>query len=102
LKNKNIRISIDDFTAGYSTTGLLATLPIDTVKFDRSLILAMIEDEKKGKAIYVGLIKMMKSLNLKIVSEGIENEKELEFLRENGVDYGQGFYLGKPTKDFYN
>lgn len=102
LKNKNIKVSIDDFTAGYSTTGLLATLPVDTVKFDRSLILSMIEDEKKGKAIYIGLIKMMKSLNLKIVSEGIEKESELEFLRDNGVDYGQGFYLGKPTKDFYN
>lgn len=102
LKSKGIRISIDDFTAGYSTTGLLATLPVDTVKFDRSLMLSIAEDEKKGKAIYIGLIKMMKSLNLKIVSEGIETESELEFLKENGVDYGQGFYLGRPTIDFYN
>ncbi|MGL4976658.1 MAG: EAL domain-containing protein, partial [Cetobacterium sp.] len=102
LKSKGIRISIDDFTAGYSTTGLLATLPVDTVKFDRSLMLSIAEDEKKGKAIYIGLIKMMKSLSLKIVSEGIETESELEFLKENGVDYGQGFYLGRPTIDFYN
>ncbi|MGL5545008.1 MAG: EAL domain-containing protein [Cetobacterium sp.] len=100
LKEKNILISMDDFTAGYSTVGLLATLPVDIVKFDRSLILAMNEDEQKGKVIYKGLVKIMKSLGLKIVAEGIEKEEDLEFLIQNSVEYGQGFLLGKPQRDF--
>lgn len=102
LKEKNIFISMDDFTAGYSTVGLLATLPVDIVKFDRSLILAMNEDKQKGKVIYKGLVKIMKSLGLKIVAEGIEKEEDLEFLIQNSVEYGQGFLLGKPQRDFLN
>ncbi|WP_294094153.1 bifunctional diguanylate cyclase/phosphodiesterase [uncultured Cetobacterium sp.] len=100
LKEKDILISMDDFTAGYSTVGLLATLPVDIVKFDRSLILAMNEDDQKGKVIYKGLVKIMKSLGLKIVAEGIEKEEDLEFLIQNSVEYGQGFLLGKPQRDF--
>lgn len=98
LKARDIKISLDDFTAGYSTVGLLTILPIDIVKFDRSLILAVEDDEIKGKVIYTGLIKIMKSLDLKIVAEGIETIEELEFLKENMVEYGQGFYLGKPKR----
>ncbi|WP_293721211.1 bifunctional diguanylate cyclase/phosphodiesterase [uncultured Cetobacterium sp.] len=102
LKERDILISMDDFTAGYSTVGLLATLPVDIVKFDRSLILAMNEDEQKGKVIYKGLVKIMKSLGLKIVAEGIEKQEDLEFLIQNSVEYGQGFLLGKPQRDFLN
>lgn len=98
LKGMGIKISIDDFTAGHSTVGLLTTLPIDIVKFDRSLILALKDDIQKGKAIYLALTKMIKSLELKIVSEGIEEESELEFLKSIDVDYGQGYLLGKPGK----
>ncbi|MEG0135408.1 MAG: EAL domain-containing protein [Cetobacterium sp.] len=98
LKGMGIKISIDDFTAGHSTVGLLTTLPIDIVKFDRSLILALKDDIQKGKAIYLALTKMIKSLEFRIVSEGIEEEYELEFLKSIGVDYGQGYLLGKPGK----
>ena len=99
LKNLGIHISIDDFTAGHSTAGLLSILPVDTVKFDRSLILAFRDNDEKGKKVYEGLIKMIKSLELKTVAEGIEEKNELKFLREKGVDYGQGFLLGRPIKD---
>ncbi len=99
LKALEIKISIDDFTAGHSTAGLLSILPVDIVKFDRSLILGFNDNEEKGKKIYKGLIKMIKSLELKIVAEGIETQSELNFLKDNEVDYAQGFLLGRPVKE---
>lgn len=98
LKSLGIKISIDDFTAGHSTVALLTTLPIDVVKFDRSLILILKGDSQKGEAIYLALTRMIKSLNLKIVAEGIEEESELEFLKRIEVDYVQGYLLGKPRR----
>lgn len=98
LKALGIQVSLDDFTAGHSTAGLLSILPVDIVKFDRSLILAFRENEVNGKKVYKGLIKIIRSLGLKIVAEGIEEVSELEFLKENSVDYGQGFLLGRPVE----
>ncbi|MGL5204400.1 EAL domain-containing protein [Cetobacterium sp.] len=98
LSEKGIYISVDDFTAGYSTVGLLTTLPIDVVKFDRSLMATICENSDKGRSVYIGLAKMIKSLKLKVVAEGIEGKEQYEFLKEIGINYGQGYYLGKPER----
>lgn len=98
LNERGVYISVDDFTAGYSTVGLLTTLPIDVVKFDRSLISTICEDSDKGRNVYIGLAKMIKSLKLKVVAEGIEEKEQFEFLKEIGINYGQGYYLGKPER----
>ncbi|MGL4988983.1 MAG: EAL domain-containing protein, partial [Cetobacterium sp.] len=98
LGERGIYISIDDFTAGYSTVGLLATLPIDVIKFDKSLISNISKDSEKGKSIYIGLMNMIRSLELKVVAEGIEFEEQFQFLKEIGILYGQGYYLNKPEK----
>ena len=102
LRNKGIYLSIDDFTAGYSTVGLLTTLPIDVVKFDKSLISSITEDSGRGKNVYIGLTNMIKSLKLKVVAEGIEEKDQFEFLKKIGVSYGQGYYFGKPQKELKN
>ncbi|MGL5950431.1 MAG: EAL domain-containing protein, partial [Cetobacterium sp.] len=98
LSENGIYISIDGFTAGYSMLGLLTTLPINVVKFDRSLISTISEEVEAGKSVYSGLTKMITSLKLKVVAEGIEDKKQLQFLKEIGINYGQGYYLGKPEK----
>lgn len=81
LRDNKINISLDDFTAGHSTAAILPILDIQTVKFDRTL-LESISKSKKGKIMYESLIKVIKSLNLKMVSEGIETQEELEFLKK--------------------
>lgn len=98
LSENGIYISIDGFTAGYSMLGLLTTLPINVVKFDRSLISTISEEVEAGKSVYSGLTKMITSLKLKVVAEGIEDKKQLQFLKEIGINYGQGYYLGKPER----
>ena len=102
FRKMGIYISIDDFTAGYSTVGLLTTLPIDVVKFDKSLISSINDDSGRGKNVYLGLTNMIKSLKLKVVAEGIEEKEQFEFLREIGVSYGQGYYFGKPERELKN
>ena len=92
-----IQISLDDFTAGHSTAGLLPLLPLGIVKFDKSLLDSINQSEERAKIVYLNLISLVKDLNIKIVAEGIETSEELEFLRSAGVDYGQGYLMGKPT-----
>lgn len=93
-----IRISLDDFTAGHATAGILPLLPIKTVKFDKSLIDSLGENEEKGKIIYLKLVSLIKELNLKIVAEGVETLKEFDFLKELSVDCVQGYLVGKPER----
>lgn len=100
LKDLGINISLDDFTAGYSTTSLLPVLPIDVLKFDKSLVDLYKNNRNKGSIIYKTLIKMAKDLNLKTVAEGIESNEEYAFLKQEGINIFQGFLFGKPmTKD---
>lgn len=103
LKELDISIALDDFTAGYSTTALLPVLPIDIVKFDKSLIDLFENNRKKGTIIYKTLIKMTKDLNLTTVAEGIELKEQYLFLKKEKIDIIQGYYFGKPVKkDFFN
>ena len=96
LKNLGIQISLDDFTAGHSTAGLLPLLPMDVVKFDKSLLDSLEVNKSKGKIVYKNLTSLIKDLNFKIVSEGVETKEQLEFLKFLGVDYAKGYYFSKP------
>ena len=100
LKTLGVQISLDDFTAGHSTAGLLPLLPIDIVKFDKSLLDSMEINSTKGEIVYKNLTSLIKDLNFKIVSEGVETKKQLDFLKSLNVDCAQGYYFSKPiSKD---
>lgn len=97
LKKLGIQISLDDFTAGHSTAGLLPLLPIDIVKFDKSLLDSIESNKEKGEIVYKNLTSLIHDLNFKIVAEGVEEKKQLDFLKELKIDYAQGYYFSKPT-----
>ncbi|MGL5614298.1 EAL domain-containing protein, partial [Cetobacterium sp.] len=89
LKKMNISLSMDDFTAGHSTVSLLPILPLDVVKFDKGILDAIgTKGDLVASNIYMALIGLIKDLNLKIVSEGIETKLQLEFLEKANVDIG--------------
>ena len=95
LKNKGMKLSIDDFGTGYSSLSYLQRFPIDALKIDQSFIrnlTAYLGDATIVKAI----ITMAKSLQLAIIAEGVENQKQIDFLRKENCDIIQGFYLSKP------
>lgn len=96
LKSLGFTISLDDFTAGHSTAGILPILPIDIVKFDKSLLDSLEGTENKGKIIYKNLIALIKDLNLEIVAEGVETLEQVNFLKAEHVHYAQGYFFSKP------
>jgi len=97
LKNIGVRLAIDDFGTGYSCLSYLKQFPIDVLKIDRTFVndIGVSED---GQAICGVILSIAKRLGLESVAEGIENERQLEFLVAQGCEYAQGFYFGRPMK----
>ena len=95
LKSYGIKISTDDYGTGYSSIRWINSLPIDAIKIDRSLIINL---DKNSKSIVIikSIIAAANSLNIKVVAEGIETEKEFVTLKELHCDYIQGYLIGKP------
>ncbi|MDF2948092.1 MAG: putative signaling protein [Sedimentibacter sp.] len=94
IRDVGFEISMDDFGSGYSCLGLLKEMPIDTLKLDR-MFLKNIE-EYKSQIIVSNIVDMAKHLNLNVISEGVETEKQVDFLRDIGCDMAQGFVFAKP------
>ncbi|MCU7993843.1 EAL domain-containing protein [Shewanella glacialipiscicola] len=92
LKSAGFGIAVDDFGTGYSSLSYLRHLPITTMKIDRCFVSDLPEDS----AIASTILMLGKQLNLKIVAEGIENEQQLDWLKENQCQIGQGFYFSQP------
>lgn len=89
------KISIDDFGTGYSSMSYMKSLPLDTIKIDRSFIMDL-PDDLHDVEVSKAIIALSKSLGYQVVAEGIENELQEVFLRENGCDIGQGYYFARP------
>ncbi|MBW0278213.1 putative bifunctional diguanylate cyclase/phosphodiesterase [Shewanella xiamenensis] len=92
LKSAGFGIAVDDFGTGYSSLSYLRHLPITTMKIDRCFV----SDLPKDSAIASTILMLGKQLNLTIVAEGIENELQLDWLKSNECQIGQGFYFSQP------
>ena len=88
-----LSIAIDDFGAGYSNLNLLAGLPVDTIKFDRTLLLNASED--RGRIVYGRLTSLCHDLGYRVMAEGVETRAQLRIVRDCGVDVIQGWYFAK-------
>jgi len=94
VRNLGVKIAIDDFGSGFANFEYLAKIKADILKIDGSLI-KNIDTDKNSKIIVETIVLFAKKLNIKTVAEYIHSKEILNIVREIGVDYAQGFYLGK-------
>jgi diguanylate cyclase (GGDEF)-like protein/PAS domain S-box-containing protein len=96
LRGMGMKVSIDDFGAGYSSLSNLKKLPVDILKIDRSF-LHPAKEQLDDTSIAVAIIRMGRSLKLRVVAEGVESLEEMKFLRAQDCDAAQGFYFSPPV-----
>jgi diguanylate cyclase (GGDEF)-like protein len=95
LSGLGIKISIDDFGAGYTSLGQLKDLPVSELKIDRSFVTDMTEDPRNSMIVR-SVVELGHNLGLSIVAEGVENAHVLALLGEIGCDVAQGYYHSRP------
>jgi diguanylate cyclase (GGDEF)-like protein len=94
LKSIGIRIALDDFGTGYSSLSYLRKFPFDKIKIDKSFV-HDIENRADSRAITVATMNLAKTLGMRCTAEGVETRYQADFLRDNGCDELQGFFISK-------
>ena len=94
LRNLGLKLSMDDFGKGYSSLSYLRNYSFDLLKIDKSFVNGM--TRKQDYNLVKATIAMAHSLDLLVVSEGVEILEQLELLNELGCDLAQGYYFSKP------
>lgn len=95
LSKSGFLIEMDDFGSGYSSLGMVASLPLDVLKIDMAFVRRMLTNPKDRKMVEI-IIEIANLLSLKTVAEGVESQEQLDALREMGCDVVQGYCFSKP------
>ncbi len=97
LREKGYEVEMDDFGTGYSSLNMLSAMPIDVLKMDRAFIRNIEHDEKNIQMVSL-ILGIAKSLQILVVAEGVENERQMKLLRELGCELVQGYYFSRPLQ----
>ncbi|UPW83512.1 GGDEF domain-containing phosphodiesterase [Lysinibacillus sp. Ag94] len=95
LENEGIAFILDDFGTGYGSFRYMQILPIDTLKIDKTFTSSLLKSEKTQKLMH-GMVQLGKSMELKVVAEGVETAEQANLLISYGCDAIQGYYISKP------
>lgn len=98
MRQFGLKIALDDFGTGFSSLSYLRSLPISTLKIDKSFIDTVISDDTTG-IITESVVNMVRRLGLETIAEGVEEEDQMDFLKKISCDNIQGYLLGKPMEE---
>lgn len=98
LSSAGLKLSIDDFGTGYSTLKQLQHLPVDEIKIDRSFVSGLASNDK-NRAMVKSMIDMGARMGLRVVAEGVESYREMQWLQTVGCHEVQGFFISRPLTD---
>lgn len=98
LSSAGLKLSIDDFGTGYSTLKQLQHLPVDEMKIDRSFVSGLASNDK-NRAMVKSMIDMGVRMGLRVVAEGVESYREMQWLQTLGCHEVQGFFISRPLAD---
>lgn len=96
LRSTGVRVAIDDFGTGYSSLSVLGKLEVDTLKIDKSFIDGIVDDPAAQLMVRT-IIDLSLGLGYDVVAEGVETARQLEYLRQNGCPYIQGYLFSRPV-----
>ena len=98
LRSKGISFSLDDFGTGNSNLDYFVDLPVENIKFDHTFTQQYFTNDKI-KLMIEGVIQVLKNMNMKIISEGVETKEQLDAMKHIGVDFIQGYYFSRPIPE---
>lgn len=93
-QQRGVKIELDDFGTGYSSLSMFQLLPLDIVKFDMSFVKGL--DSPKLARVMAACVRLVRSLGMKSIAEGVETSQQLEKVKKMGVDAVQGYYYSRP------
>ena len=96
LRDQGVQIAIDDFGTGFSSLSYLRKFPIDALKIDQSFV-SQVTSAGDETSIVAAVISMARSLQLRVVGEGVETVDQLRFLQAQDCDEVQGYFFGRPV-----
>lgn len=97
LKTIGVRLALDDFGTGYSSLAYLKNAPFDKIKVDQSFVRGAIMAGNRNSAIIRAIVTLAETLGMETTAEGVEQQDEIEFVRDLGCSHIQGFVYGQPV-----
>ena len=94
LREFGVKIYLDDFGTGYSSLSHLHSLPVDALKIDRSFVMGLLVDDRP--AMVESILALARTLQMKVVAEGVEDERQATELERLGCRQAQGYYFSRP------
>lgn len=95
LRERGLKIALDDFGSGFASYAYLRSLPLDFLKIDGSFI-SNIENDPINQAMVRSMVQISRKLGLQTVAEFVESQASLDCLQQLGIDYAQGYFIGRP------
>ena len=97
LRDKGVKVSVDNFGTSHTTLSSLKKLPLDALKMDRSFVSRITGTPDKATAKVSSMIDLGRDLHLRVIAEGVESVESLEFLWAHNCDEAVGYYFGQPV-----